>query len=175
MAVMKKRRRQIKAQADSFELRVKRDINLEPDCFAIKIPESVKGVFGKGKPILAKTECDFAAFIAGQMAVFDCKERDKEKFYINEVCLSKKSCHQYFFLKDAYEKGMQSNSYVHSGYLCHFKPLNLIAWISIGKILDHLISRKQIISIQDLPYHAYQPFNERIDFKKLLGLKEEYV
>lgn len=165
--MIKKSRRQIKSQADSFEVRVKRDINLEPDCFAIKIPESVKGVFGGGKPILAKTECDFAAYINGRMVLFDCKERDKEKFYINEVCLSKKSCHQYFFMKEAWEK---SNKTVDVGYLCHFKPLEKIVWIHIEEILYQIKLGRSVVELENLAIQNIQPYAQRIDIKKLMGI-----
>ena len=162
--MIKKSRSSIKAQAAAFEVRVKRDINNEPDCFAIKVPESIKGVFGKGKPILAKTECDFAALIVKRMAVFDCKERDKDKFYIKEICLNKKSCHQFFFMKEAYEKGAIS------GYLCHFKPLGVIAWVDIYRIKEALKNDKTVVEIEDLPKYSVQPYNQRIDIKKLMGL-----
>lgn len=174
--MLKKSRRQIKAEASAFEIRVKRDINNEPDSFAIKIPESVKGVFGKGKPILAKTECDMIAYVNGVMAIFDCKERDKEKFYINEICLSKKSCHQYFFMKEAQNKVLNVTAHVertgqvHAGYLCHFKPLGIIAWISLYKIKRTLEAGKTVIELSDLLEYNKQPHNQRINMKRLMGV-----
>lgn len=144
------------SRGKELEERIITDLELQ-GIYVQKIPEGARRV---GKRIIQhKTVYDFIAIGDDLKCVFDSKECQKNKFFINSYVLEPKKIHQFKALIKASRHGIKS------GYLIHFTSLKQISWLPVNFIENMVTNNQPGVGPESLPS---QPDDKPIDLRRLL-------
>ena len=124
-----------------FEKKIGQELNIRPNAYCVAIPNEIRGMYGKRKPIQVVTPFDFAASIDGRAIFFDAKTCGETTFNLQSLVLRKQKNHQWQELIKARDSGSAA------GYLIWFYKYSIIIWASVEDIEEAIKQGKKSLNI----------------------------
>lgn len=154
-----------KREWELFEKRIKVDCDLQ-QIFCIKVPETVRGMFGgiKRGPRLVKSDPDFVLGVDGRFVLFDSKVTQDRLWNLKKYVFRDDKIHQYSSLLRAHTYGNIA------GYLVWFKEYRMITWVPIHVLAQCLAAKTPSIT-PETDGCISQADDEMVRFRELIAMQ----